>query len=108
MAKLTTKSTISQVISMYLDTVYLARSEATYRTYKTAMKKFCEVLTVSKLDPDETDISDLSEDAIAWLAAELKSYSLPRSNVISQQRLAYMNISPAKRSKTLTFPGCGC
>ncbi len=47
MAKLTTKSTISQVISMYLDTVYLARSEATYRTYKTAMKKFCEVLTVS-------------------------------------------------------------
>ncbi|QRN83824.1 tyrosine-type recombinase/integrase [Chloroflexota bacterium] len=75
MANLTTKATISRVISMYLDTVYLARSEATYRTYKNAMKKFGEVLTVSKLNPDETDISELTEDAIAWLASELKSYS---------------------------------
>ena len=60
---------------MYLDSVYLARSEATYRTYKNAMKKFSEVLTASKLAPEETSITDLSEDTVAWLAAELKSYS---------------------------------
>jgi len=75
MADSVSKSTISQVISMYLDSVYLARSEATYRTYKNAMKKFCEVLTASKLNPVESSIADLSEDTIAWLAAELKSYS---------------------------------
>jgi len=75
MANTGSKSTISQVISMYLDSVYLARSEATYRTYKNAMNKFSEVLNAGKLNPDESAISDLSEDTIAWLAAELKSYS---------------------------------
>lgn len=70
-----TDSTISQVISMYLDSVYLSRSEATYRTYKNAMHKFTKVLTVSKVDPEEAPITDLSEDSIAWFAAELKSYA---------------------------------
>lgn len=60
---------------MYLDNVYLSRSESTYRTYKNAMNKFSEVLTAGKLAPDETAITQLSEDTIAWLAAELKSYS---------------------------------
>ena len=67
--------TISQVISMYLDSVFLARSEATYRTYKNAMNKFSDVLTASKLDPEEVSINELSEDTIAWFAAELKSYA---------------------------------
>ena len=69
------ESTISQVIALYLDSVYLSRSEATYRTYKNAMNKFSEVLTVGKLDPDEAPITDLTEDTVTWLASELKSYS---------------------------------
>lgn len=68
-------STISQVISAYLDSVYLARSEATYRTYKNGMRKFQEVLTVRKMDPETTPITALTEDTIAWFAAELKSYA---------------------------------
>lgn len=60
---------------MYLDSVYLARSEATYRTYKNAMKKFSDVLSAGKLSPEETSIMELSEDTIAWFAAELKSYA---------------------------------
>jgi integrase len=68
-------STISQVISGYLDSVYLARSESTYKTYKNAMHKFQEVLTARGVDPDKTPITALTEDTIAWLAAELKSYS---------------------------------
>ena len=75
MSKTTSESTISQVIALYLDNVFLARSEATYRTYKNAMNKFSEVLTAGKLDPDETAITQLSEDTITWLAAELKSYA---------------------------------
>jgi integrase/recombinase XerC len=68
-------STISQVISLYLDSVFLARSESTYRTYKNAMNKFCKVLEARRIDPDEAPISELNEDTIAWLASELKSYS---------------------------------
>jgi len=69
------QSTISQVIALYLDSVYLSRSESTHRTYKNAMSKFCKVLEVRKIDPDEAPISELKEDSIAWLAGELKSYS---------------------------------
>ena len=68
-------STISQVISSYLDSVYLARSESTYRTYKNAMHKFQGVLEVKGIDPDKAPINTLTEDAIAWFAGELKSYS---------------------------------
>jgi site-specific recombinase XerD len=75
MAETASKSTISQVIALYLDSVYLSRSESTYRTYKNAMHKFQEVLHVQKINPDEAEINDLSEDAITWLAAELKSYA---------------------------------
>ncbi len=63
------------MIALYLDSVYLSRSESTHRTYKNAMSKFCKVLEVRKIDPDEAPISELKEDSIAWLAGELKSYS---------------------------------
>jgi site-specific recombinase XerD len=68
-------STISQVISSYLDSVYLARSESTYRTYKNGMHKFQEVLSTQGIDPEKQSIETLTEDAIAWFASELKSYS---------------------------------
>ncbi|MBG0783730.1 MAG: tyrosine-type recombinase/integrase [Anaerolineaceae bacterium] len=68
-------STISQVISSYLDSVYLARSESTYRTYKNGMHKFQEVLSTQGIDPEKQSIESLTEDAIAWFASELKSYS---------------------------------
>jgi site-specific recombinase XerD len=68
-------STISQVISSYLDSVYLARSESTYRTYKNGMNKFQEVLSTQGIDPEKQSIESLTEDAIAWFASELKSYS---------------------------------
>lgn len=70
-----TQSTIAQVISSYLDSVYLARSESTYRTYKNAMNKYQEVLAARGLDPVDTPISSLGEDTVAWFASELKSYS---------------------------------
>ncbi len=75
MADKASQSTISQVISLYLDNVFLARSESTYRTYKNAMHKFCDVLEARKINPEEDPISSLSEDTVAWLASELKSYS---------------------------------
>ena len=68
-------STISQVMSLYLDSVFLARSESTYRTYKNAMNKYRQVLDARQIDPEEEPISALREDTVAWLASELKSYS---------------------------------
>ncbi len=69
------KAKMSQVIARYLDTVYLARSESTFRTYRNGMNKFQEVLRDKGLDPEESPIESLTEDAIAWFAAALKAYA---------------------------------
>jgi integrase/recombinase XerC len=64
--------TIIQSVMEYLDSVYLARSESTARTYKNALNTFLQVLEEKRLQPDEASINQLSEEAIVWLATALK------------------------------------
>lgn len=70
-----TEHTISQAISDYLVSVASARKEHTARTYANALRIFSSVLKERWLDPSETPIGRLTEDAITWLAAHLKAYS---------------------------------
>lgn len=67
--------TISQSIAAYLDSVYLARSESTARTYCNALKSFSQTLEDKNLPPDEIPIDQISEDAIVWFATALKDYA---------------------------------
>ena len=69
------QNAIREVIQEYLGSVALSRSENTARTYKNALNAFSQVLIDNDLNPKETQISDLSEDAVAWFAAYLKKYS---------------------------------
>lgn len=64
--------TISSAIDAFLDSVNLARSENTTRTYKNGLTVFQEVMRAHKLDPEKSPISALKEDAIVWLATALK------------------------------------
>jgi integrase/recombinase XerC len=64
--------TITQTISAYLDTVRLARSENTARTYRNALSYFLNVLKNNNYLPNETPISNLTENAISLLAGALK------------------------------------
>jgi integrase/recombinase XerC len=68
-------TTISQAIHAYLDNIFLARSESTARTYKNALNAFKLALETKNISPEETSIKDLNEDAIVWLATDLKSYA---------------------------------
>lgn len=70
-----TDLTLSQAISDYLAGVASARKEHTARTYANALRVFASVLKERWLDPDETPTQKLTEDAVSWLAAHLKSYS---------------------------------
>ena len=72
-----TEKTISQAISAYLDSVALARSKNTARTYKNALQVFKRVLDERWFDPESMEIEKLSEDAITWLAEFLKVFSAP-------------------------------
>ena len=69
------KMTISQAIAAYLDSVRLARSENTTRTYTTGLASFSAVLEEHVLPPEETPVSELSEDAITWMITAHKDNS---------------------------------
>jgi integrase/recombinase XerC len=70
-----TSKTIAQAISDYLSSVSSSRREHTARTYANALKVFSAVLKERWLDPETSPAEALTEDAVSWLAAHLKSYS---------------------------------
>jgi len=67
--------TISEAISSYLQLIYDARSEQTHRTYTQALKSFIYLLEDRGISPESVPVDELSEDAIAWFASDLKSYA---------------------------------
>lgn len=67
--------TIEEAIQSYIDSVQLARSNNTARTYGNALSSFLEILTENDLDPQNAGIKTLPEEAIAWFAAGLKKKS---------------------------------
>jgi integrase len=67
--------TISQSIGAYLDSVHLARSESTARTYRNALNAFTKTLEGKKIKTAETPIDLLDENAIVWFAKTLKKYA---------------------------------
>jgi site-specific recombinase XerD len=67
--------TIAQAMQDYLQTVQSARKEHTARAYSNALRVFASVLKERWLDPDTTPVSQISEDALTWLAAHLKAYA---------------------------------
>lgn len=98
------EQTISQTIAAYLDSVQLARSMHTARTYRNALNTFQEVLKEYWMDPETTPIEKLSEDAITWLASYLKNFSTPTERLyisavsgfykfVSADRLADVNLA---------------
>ena len=67
--------TISAAIERYLDTVKLARSENTARTYANALQFFTQVLEVRNHSPEKTQISELTEEAVIWTVSALNVYA---------------------------------
>ncbi len=67
--------TLTQAVAAYLETVALARSANTARTYRNGLRLFLDVLRDRGLDPDTTPVSELKEDAIAWFAQALKAFA---------------------------------
>lgn len=65
-------TTIAQATVRYLDSVTLARSQNTARTYRNALNEFLLVLQKHKLPIETASINTLHEEAIVWLADYLK------------------------------------
>lgn len=57
---------------MFIDSVRLARSANTTRTYRNGLDIFKSVLNEHMLDPAKTPVAMLKEEAVVWLATALK------------------------------------
>ena len=68
-------TTITQAVQEYIDSVTLARSQNTARTYRNALSAFLAVLEGNDLEPEDTAVRNLPEDAVAWFATALKDHS---------------------------------
>lgn len=66
---------IKECIRRYLSSIKLSRSANTLRTYANAMKLFTEVIQKNGLTVENAEITELSEDAVIWMAGALKDFS---------------------------------
>ena len=96
--------TIADAIVKYADTVKLARAAHTARTYATAMNLFRQVLKKHELDPETTPLGLLKEDAIAWLANQLKDYSPASEQVYLQAVAGFYNFLAAEQLANVNLP----
>jgi len=64
--------TLEQAIAQYLDTVRLARSPNTARTYANALRAFAQVLAERGHPPETTPLSELKEDWVLDFVRSLK------------------------------------
>jgi integrase/recombinase XerC len=67
--------TISDALTQYINTIQLARSENTYRTYKNALDYISKIIEDHKTDPKTTPIETFSEEAITWTITALKHHA---------------------------------
>ncbi len=69
------ETTIAQAVAGYIDSVSLARSKNTARSYRNGLAAFSALLEEHGLPTDKTFVKELPEDAVAWFAASLKDYA---------------------------------
>jgi integrase/recombinase XerC len=96
--------TICEAIASYLDTVTLARSQHTARTYSNALNVFQAVLRKHKLDSETSPIASLNEDAIAWFITALKDYSPATEQVYLQSVTGFYSFLAAERLSDINLP----
>ncbi len=96
--------TIAEAMSEYLDSVALARSENTARTYRNGLETFKIVLDDHNLPTETTPVSELREDAIAWLAAGLKPYAPTTERLYLTAAAAFFEYLAAERLAEPNLP----
>ncbi|OGO27093.1 MAG: hypothetical protein A2W33_03635 [Chloroflexi bacterium RBG_16_52_11] len=104
MPRKTTSPTISQSMQAYLDSVSLARTENTARTYRNALNYFSLVLDVHHLPPKVSPVNKLSEDAIVWLATALKDYTAATEQLYLAAARGYFEYLAAERLAKVNLP----
>ena len=96
--------TISQVIAKFLDTVRLARSRNTVRSYANGMRVLASVLKDNQLDPDHSPVEVLTEDAVSWMADALKISSPATEQLYLAATVRFYEYLAAERLAEINLP----
>jgi integrase/recombinase XerC len=96
--------TIAQAIQSYLNSVNMARSSNTGRTYHNAMTAFRATLADHGLPTKSTQVNELSEDAISWFAADMKAYSPATERLYLTAVTGFYEYLVAERLVDLNLP----
>ena len=96
--------TIDQAVTDYLNSLTLARSANTARTYAQAMRLFIQVLADHNLPTDKKPPTDLPEDAVAWFASALKDYAPTTERLYLTAAAGFFEYLMAERLSTPNLP----
>lgn len=96
--------TISETFDKYIDSVGLARSEHTARAYRNAIGAFRSTLADHGLPTRKTEISQLTEDAVAWFAADLKYLAPATERLYLTAITGYFEYLVAERLADINLP----
>lgn len=97
-------TSIDSVIQEYLDVVKLSRSQNTALTYAKALKEFRKVLVKSRIDPETSPASTLTEDMISRLAMYLKSFSPATEQLYVRAVARFYKFLAAERLAEINLP----
>src|SRR5664280_2719356 len=96
--------TIAQAIENYLESVKLARSPNTSRTYANAMHVLGAVLKENDMDPHVSPAAELKEDAVVWMAVALKDYSPASEQLYLAATTGFFKYLSAERLAEINLP----
>jgi site-specific recombinase XerD len=68
-------NSIHKAVEAFLDSVVMARSKNTARTYRNGMNAFQQALRDHKVDPEQTEVGSIKEDSVVWLAIAMKDHA---------------------------------
>jgi integrase/recombinase XerC len=97
-------ATILQAVEQYLKSVQLSRSENTARTYKNAMASFRATLADHGYPTNLTNLEELSEDAIAWFATDMKAFSPATEQLYLTAATGFYEYLVAERLADINLP----
>ena len=96
--------TIAQAVENYLESVKLARSLNTGRTYANAMHLLLDVLKENRVDPRVSPISKITEDAVVWMAIALKDFAPASEQLYLAATSGFFKFLAAEKLAEINLP----
>ena len=96
--------TIAQAVDKYLESVKLARSPNTGRTYGNAMHLLLDVLKENRIDPQCSPVSKITEDAVVWMAVALKDFSPASEQLYLAATSGFFKFLAAEKMADINLP----